>query len=301
MNFARLLLFLGLLLPAPAFAALHVVATLPSLAALAREVGGADVTVQALSSPRQDPHYVDARPNLVVQLSQADLLIVNGLQLEAGWLPPLLQQARNAKVLPGAAGHLDASTVVQKTGVPQGKIDRANGDIHPGGNPHFLFDPRAGARIAEAMAAALGRLDPAHAANFTSNGAKVAARLHQIATAQTARFDALPGGKRALVAYHESLPYLVEWLHLKQVATLEPKPGIPPNPQHVAGVLQAMRSAGVKVLVQEEFYPRNTAQTLAGLIQGKLVVLPGGARFADGQTYSAHVQALADALYDAMK
>jgi zinc/manganese transport system substrate-binding protein len=295
------LLFFSLLLPGHAWAAVHVVATLPSLAALAREVGGADVTVQALSSPRQDPHYVDARPNLVVQLSQADLLIVNGLQLEAGWLPPLLQQSRNARVLPGAAGHFDASAVVQLTGAPQGKLDRAQGDIHPGGNPHFLFDPRAGARIAEALATTLSRLDPPHAASFAKNGARIAAQLRQIAATQTARFDALPAARRVLVVYHESLPYLIDWLHLKQVAALEPKPGIPPNPQHVALVLQAMRSGAVHVLAQEEFYPRSTAQTLAGLTQARLVVLPGGTRFADGQTYAAHVQALADALFEALK
>ncbi len=302
MNFKLFPWIAGLALVAnPAWAQLRVVATLPSLAAIAQEVGGSAVTVQALASPRQDPHYVDARPNLIVTLSKADLLVSNGLQLEIGWLPALLQQARNANVLPGAAGHFDASTVVRLLGAPQGRVDRAQGDIHPGGNPHFLFDPRAGAQIAVALAATLARLDPAHAALFTQNATKLSAQLQQVASTQTARFDALPAGKRGLAIYHDSLPYLVDWLHLKKIATLEPKPGIPPNPQHVAQVMQAMRNAGVHVLAQEEFYPRSTAQTLAGLTQGKLVILPGGTRFSDGQTYPAHLTTLADSLYDAMK
>lgn len=288
-----------LTLPLTAHAALRVVASLPSLAAIAREVGGKEVTVAALASPRQDPHFVDARPNLIVELSRADLLVENGLQLEIGWLPALVRQSANAKILPGAAGHFDASRFVALQQVTT-KVDRAQGDIHLGGNPHYLFDPRAGAAIAVALGTTLGRLDPAHAAVFQQNAARLAAQLGKLAAEQSARFDKLPAARRTLVAYHASLPYLLDWLHLRQIATLEPKPGIPPNPQHVAQVLQLMRGQGAHVIAQEDFYPRSTSQTLVGLAQARLVVLPGGARFAEGETYAAHLTALADALYAAL-
>jgi zinc/manganese transport system substrate-binding protein len=282
-----------LALPLTAHAALRVVASLPSLAAIAREVGGKEVTVAALASPRQDPHFVDARPNLIVELSRADLLV------EIGWLPALVRQSANAKILPDAAGHFDASRFVALQQVTT-KIDRAQGDIHLGGNPHYLFDPRAGAAIAVALGATLGRLDPAHAPVFQQNAARLAAQLGKLAAEQSARFDKLPAARRTLVAYHASLPYLLDWLHLRQIATLEPKPGIPPNPQHVAQVLQLMRGQGAHVIAQEDFYPRSTSQTLVGLAQARLVVLPGGARFAEGETYAAHLTALADALYAAL-
>ncbi len=284
----------------PAFAApLQVVATLPSLAAIAKEVGGPLVQVEALTSPHQDPHYADAKPSLIVTLNRADAVIVNGLELEVGWLPPLLQQARNGKIQKGTPGYIDAAASVQLLGVPKGVIDRAMGDVHPGGNPHFLIDPRAGARVAVAIGQGLGRLDAAHAATYQQNAAALAQKLTALAKAETARFAQLPPARRTLVAYHDSLLYLVDWLGLRQIATLEPRPGIAPNPQHVAEVLQQMKAAAVPVIAQEAFYPENTSKTVSKLAGAKLVSLPGGARFPT-ETYEDHVRGLAQALYSAL-
>ena len=295
------LIFLLMLLALPVSAApLQVVATLPSLAAIARDVGGPLVQVEALTSPRQDPHYADAKPSLIVTLNHADLLLVNGLELEIGWLPPLLQQARNARIQKGTAGYVDASQSVRLLGVPKGPIDRAMGDVHPGGNPHFLVDPRAGARIAVAVGNALAKLDAPHAATFQQNAAALAQKLDALAKAESARFAQLPPARRNVVVYHDSLLYLVDWLGLHQVATLEPRPGIAPNPQHVAEVLQQMKAAAVPAIAQEEFYPQNTGKTLGAIGHAKLVVLPGGARF-PAESYADHVKALAQALYTGLQ
>jgi hypothetical protein len=174
MKLSQLVIALLLLLPLPASAAVRVVATLPSLAAIARELGGADATVESMLPPNIDPHFADAKPSLVVTLSRADLLVENGLELEVGWLPALVQQSRNAKLAPGANGRFDASTVVRRLEVPRGAVDRAQGDVHPGGNPHFLYDPRAGAAIARALATRLASIDPTHAAGYQSRAAAMA-------------------------------------------------------------------------------------------------------------------------------
>lgn len=301
-SLARLALFsLPLLLaPSAALAKLKVVATLPSLAAIADEIGGSHVEVRALASPHQDPHAVDPRPSLVVDLSRADLLLVNGLSLEGPWLDPLVLQSRNARIAKGGAGYLDASTVVERRGVPSGPVDRSMGDVHPGGNPHFLFDPRQGARVAEAIAQKLGSLDEKNAPEYARRGAVLASRLRAYAEEERARFARLPAEKRKVVSYHESLVYLYDWLGLDAVATVEPRPGIPPDPAHVARVLQTMKAARARVVVQEAYYPTSTSSTLARLAGGALVTLEGGARFADGQRYLDHLKHNAEALHAAL-
>lgn len=291
-------LALALLVSAPA-QALQVVTTLPSLAALAREVAGPHAKVESLLGPRQDPHYADARPNLILSLNRADLLVVNGLELEVGWLPGLVRQARNPRIQAGSQGYFDASTVVQRLQLV-GKVDRAMGDIHPGGNPHFAWDPRAGAAVAEGLARSLGALDPAHAGEFQRNAAVLAARLRALAAEETKRFAALPEVNRRMVAYHDSLVYLVDWLALKQVGTVEPRPGIPPDPAQLAKVVGLMRTTGAKVVAQEEFYPRTTSDQVAKIAGARLVILPGGVKYAEGQRYEDYVRGLARGLYGAI-
>src|SRR5688572_16539722 len=161
-------------------ASARVVATTPDLAALVRAVGGDLVEVTSLSSASQDPHYVDPRPSLLIPLSKADLLVVNGLQLEAGWLPPLVTNARNTRIQPGSDGYLDASQYVQKLEVPA-SADRSQGDIHPGGNPHFTFDPRAAKHVVAAIAERLARIDPDHAGDYRESSAAFTAELDRIA------------------------------------------------------------------------------------------------------------------------
>lgn len=297
---ASLLAALLLLLSAgPALAALKVVATLPDLAAIAREVGGEHVEVTALAPPDQDPHYVDPRPNLILPLNRADLLLVNGLELEVGWLPPLLVAARNGQIQAGAPGYFDASTTIKPMEVP-GKVDRTMGDVHTGGNPHYLLDPRQARRVAAALATHMAKLDGANAASYARRAQAFDARLAALAQAQAARFAALTAAQRQVVSYHASMAYLFDWLTLDAVETVEPRPGIAPTPGHTARVLGAMKRNAIRVVVQESYYPRKTSETLARLVGGAVVVLPGGTRFAEGETYVEHVEKIAEALYDAI-
>ena len=152
--------------PTLAEAKVRVVATLPTLASIVREVGGNEVEVTSLAYPTQDAHFVDARPHLVLQLNKADLLVINGSDLEIGWLPVLLTGARNARIQPGSPGYLDASTLVTLKEIPAGKVDRSQGDIHPGGNPHYLTDPRNGGKVALGIAQKLGAIDPTNRADY---------------------------------------------------------------------------------------------------------------------------------------
>jgi zinc/manganese transport system substrate-binding protein len=289
-----------LFLPVLATAKVRVVATLPTLGSVAREIGGERVDVEVLAAPGEDPHFVDARPNLILSLNRADALVVNGLELEAGWLPPLLQSARNGKVQAGAPGFLDASSVVSRLDVPGGPVDRAQGDIHPGGNPHFLYEATSVARVAAAVADLLSRVDPAGAPIYATRGAALVARLDAVGRDAAARVAALPAPRRQVVAYHKSVAYLVRWLGLAEVATIEPRPGIPPDPGHVAKVLSTMKATGANVILQEVYYPRSTSETLARLTGARLVVLPGGAEFDKGESASDHVKEIADLVIRAL-
>jgi zinc/manganese transport system substrate-binding protein len=279
---------------AVAHADLRVVATTADLAAVAKSVGGARVDVVALSLPTQDPHFVDARPHLALDLARADLLIAVGLELEIGWLPTLQSGARNPKIQRGARGYLDCSTVVDKLEVPTTKVDRSMGDIHPGGNPHYMFDPRRVASVAAGIAQRMSELDPTHAAAY-QRGAK--AFQEQVAQAR-ARWQQAASGLRGakVLAYHKSLSYLADWLGLKVVEHIEPKPGIPPNPRHITHVLTVARTQGVKLIMQEGWYPRATAEMLAERAGVRLAVIPGGPDFNHGQSYVAFMDAVVSRL-----
>jgi zinc/manganese transport system substrate-binding protein len=212
----------------------------------------------------------------------------------------LLVGARNGAIKVGGEGYLDASTVVRRLGVPDAPISRAEGDVHPGGNPHYICDPRAGVRVVAAIADRLSAIDPANAAVYRRNGAELMEELRAVASEVRARFNALPADKRRVVAYHDSLVYLNDWLGLDQIITIEPKAGIPPNPAHVARVLATMKSTGVRVILQEQFYPRNTSETLAKLAGGRLVVLDAATHFDREQRYVDHVREMARKVYDAL-
>jgi zinc/manganese transport system substrate-binding protein len=289
---------LAVVIPARARAAVAVVATTPDLAAIVRQVAGAGAQVTALALPTQDPHFVDARPNLALALNRADLLVVQGLELEVGWLPALQSGAKNPKIQAGAPGYLDASTLVAPLEVPGGEVSRAQGDIHRGGNPHYLVDPRNGAKVARGVAAKLAAIDPAGAAGYQQRAEALEREAIDLAAKQAARFTALDGGKRKVVVYHRSWAYLEAWLGLTEVGAVEPKPGIPPDPAHVAGLLGAMRAQGVRAVVTEDYYPSTTSKLLADKSGAALCVLPGGT--AEAQSYLDHVRDDADRLFAAL-
>ena len=281
-----------------ASAELKVVTTVPDLAALVSEIGGNKVEVTSLSLPTQDPHFVDAKPSLALRLSRADLLIVVGLDLEVGWLPKLQRSARNPKILTGRDGYLDCSTVARKLEVPRKRIDRSMGDIHPGGNPHYLYSPHEALRCARAIAEKLARLDPGNARTFRRNAGWFEKRLRF----KIARWkEALAPHRGApVVSYHRSWVYLLDWLGLEDLATFEPKPGIPPSPAHVAKVMRVARSRGVKVILQESYYPSKTARLVGQKIGASVVELPAGAEIRRGESYIQRMDRVVAALTRAL-
>ncbi len=280
--------------------ALDVVATLPDLAAVAAEVGGDLVDVTVLASHVEEPHYVDPRPSHLVALSRADVLIANGLELEIGWLPPLQVQSRNRAVQIGGNGLVEAAAFVSPLDSDR-IVDRSMGDVHPGGNPHFNFDPRAMAAVATGLGERFAELDRANADTYRRNAAALVAELQALATREAERFAALDSSLLQGVAYHDSLPYLFDWLGIEKVTTLEPLPGVAPDPRHVAEVVQTMRGESVRLLVQESYYPQNTSSRVTELSDAALVVIDGGTDFEGGETYAAHIQGVADVIYAALQ
>ena len=279
--------------------ALRIVATTPDLAAIAKAIGGDRAEVSALALPTQDPHWVDARPHLALDLARADLLIAVGLELEVGWLPVLQKGARNANILAGGRGYLDCSKSVDLLEVPQAKIDRSMGDVHPGGNPHYMWDPRRVERVAQAIASRLIELDASNKAGYEQRLAAFRARLTHARAGWQTSLARLRGV--SAISYHASMAYLAEWVGLQVVQHVEPKPGIPPNPRHIAQVLMSARERGVKLVVQESWFPDTTSRTLAERSGAKLVRLPGGPDFNRGEDYFAWMSAVVAKLAEAVR
>jgi zinc/manganese transport system substrate-binding protein len=293
-RFAALSAALCCLFALPARADLNVVTTLPDLAALTKTVGGDKAQVMALALPTQDPHFVDAKPNLALALNKADLLIIDGLDLELGWLPTLQLGARNSRIQTGNPGYLDASQFVKVLEAPTVKVDRSQGDVHPGGNPHYLHDPRMAAAVARGIEERMAQLDPKNAATYKANLDKFTAELEAARAGWEKRLAALKGMQ--VVSYHKTTAYLGDWLGFQTIAYLEPKPGIPPTPSHVAQVLMQGRQSKVRLVLQEEYYPDSTSRLVASKIPAGLVILPSGANFREGETYIQRVERLVKAL-----
>jgi zinc/manganese transport system substrate-binding protein len=256
----------------PARAKVQVVTTIETFADLARRVGGDRVQVTALSKGMMDPHFVEPKPSLVIALNRADLLVFVGLELEIGWLPPLVLASRNSRIQTGAPGHLDVSTGIPVLDVPQTKVDRSLGDIHPQGNPHYWLPPDDALIVAREIAERLKTIDPSGASRYDENlrGFETALRARRAKWEAEAR--PLIGMK--VVTYHKSWSYVSRWLQLTEVGYVEPKPGIPAPPSHIAQLIGVIRSGGVKLIMMESFYPRNTVDLIAQKSGAKTVVLP---------------------------
>jgi zinc/manganese transport system substrate-binding protein len=288
------LLFLALAGPARA-EPIRVVTSIETLADLARAVGGGNVSVEALARGYQDPHFVEAKPNLLVPLSKADLLIYVGLDLEIGWLPPLVQGSRNPRIQAGAKGNLDASTAIDVLDVPAGKVDRSQGDIHPRGNPHYWLPPVNALKVAKEIAARLKELDPSHGADYDANLQRFGGLLKSKSADWSRKAASLRGLK--VVPYHKSWTYVSDWLGLREMGYVELKPGIQPDPKHLAELILRMKAESVRVLMIESFYNRGIAGQAADAAGAKLLVLPSdvGAT-AKIRSYTDLVDALLDAL-----
>ncbi len=266
---ALALALLGTSLPAHA---VNVVATTEDLAALAREVGGDKVKVDAIGKGYQDPHFVEAKPSFIFLMNKADLLIVVGRELEIGWLPPLVLQSRNAKIQPGANGYLDASLSAKILDIPTGQITRAMGDVHPQGNPHFWLDPGNGRRVAQAIQTKLSAMDAANAAYFAQRYADFDKRLAE----GEKRWDAAMAPYKGLkiVTYHRSWPNFADRFGLDVMGYVEPKPGIPPSPAHTLDLIGAMKQGGVKILLVEPYFDLKTPNSIARETGAKVLVMP---------------------------
>ena len=271
---ALVLLVLGAAGAAPAQAAgkLYIVTATTDLAALAQEVGGDRIEVESIARGYQDPHFVEAKPSFLLKLRKADLLIVVGLQLEIGWLPPLISQSGNPRIQgPGAAGYLDASQFTEILEIPTGVVTRAMGDVHPLGNPHYWLDPENGRRIAKGIADKLSQMRPADAAYFAQRLADFNQRL----TAAEQRWDAAmkPFQGRKVVTYHRSWPNLAKRFGLNVVNYVEPRAGIPPSPAHTVELIAMMKRENVKVILVEPYFDLKTPQSVAQQTGAQVVVL----------------------------
>ncbi len=252
-------------------AALKVVTTTEDLASLAREVGGDRISVEAIAKGYQDPHFVEAKPSFILKLHSADLLVVVGRELEIGWLPPLLQQCRNPKIQPGSPGYLDASLTVKILEIPQGQITRAMGDVHPSGNPHYWLDPGNGRRIAQAIQARLSELQPADAAVFAQRFADFDKRLAEAEKRWDAALAPYKGTK--VVTYHRSWPNFVERFGLDVIGYVEPKPGIPPSPQHTLDLIGEMKKVKASIILVEPYFDLKTPQSVARETGARVLVM----------------------------
>ncbi|MGZ8260762.1 MAG: metal ABC transporter substrate-binding protein [Caldimonas sp.] len=245
---------------APAHAALRVFACEPEWGALARELGGNLVDVSVATTALQDPHRIEARPSLIARTRNADIVVCTGAELEVGWLPLLLQQSGNANVQSGQPGNFAAADVVRKLELPA-QVDRSQGDVHASGNPHIQTDPRNVALVANALAARFQQLDPANAAQYAKGHAEFAQKWQQAIARWSAQAAPLKG--TPVVSQHKAFAYLYDWLGLKEVAVLEPKPGVEPSPTHLQGVLAALKSTPAKMVLHAAYQDPKPSEWLA--------------------------------------
>lgn len=297
-------------------AKLKIVTTTADLASIAQTVAGDKAEVYSVCSGREDPHMLSARPSVILKARDADLWIRIGLELEIGWEPPILDGSRNTRIRPGTPGHLDVSESVEVLDVPQGTINRAMGDVHPGGNPHYWLDPLNGRRIAGAMADRLALIRPGDAETFRENADKFQRALDErmfgaealkgkepeVLWQRLAKGDDIPklGGwaaamaplrGRKIVTYHKSWIYFANRFGLDVIAELEPKPGVPPTAAHLAQVADTAKAGGVKIILQEPFYSRKAADRVAAQIGARMVVV---ANSVGGQMEATDYLALMD-------
>lgn len=253
-------------------AQLRVVTSTTDLWDIARQVGGKRIVAKHIGQGYQDPHFIEAKPSFVLDLAKADVWAFVGLDLEIGWMPLLIDGARNPKIRPGGSGYVDVSKVIPVIDVPTGNVDRSQGDVHALGNPHYWLDPANGRRIAWLFRDKFTQLDPAGAAEYTANAKDFENRLGAAEQAWAPDLAAIKG--KPVVAWHTSWRYFALYTGMNITGFIEPKPGVPPSPAHLAGLIQAMKRAGAKGIVMEPFYTRKTADFVASKSGAKVLVLP---------------------------
>jgi len=251
---------------------LTVVTTTEDLAAIAREVGGDRVNVEAIARGYQDPHFVEAKPSFILKLQKADVLVLVGKELEIGWLPPLIQQSRNAKIQQGGPGYVDASLRAQILEIPQGQITRAMGDVHPLGNPHYWLDPENGKRIARDLADKFSVAHPNDRAYFEQRVTDFNGRLDAALKRWLDQMAPYKGTK--VVTYHRSFPNFAERFGLDIIGYVEPRPGIPPTPQHTLDLMNEMKRQNVKLVLVEPYFDLKTPNAIGRDTGAQVLVMP---------------------------
>jgi ABC-type Zn uptake system ZnuABC Zn-binding protein ZnuA len=299
----RILIALALsLLAATAQAKLNVITATADLASITNEVGGDRVTVTSIARGYQDPHFVEPKPSFLLLLKNADLLEVIGLDLEIGWLPPLIDQSRNAKILRGSAGYLDLSRGVEILDRPQGDVNRSMGDVHPMGNPHYWLDPANAVRIAIQIEKKLEELQPADAEFFRGRLNTFKTRMNDADKRWRAALAPYKGAK--IVTYHNSWPNFMRRYGLVVAGYVEPKPGVPPSPSHTFELINLIKEQKVKVIAMEPYFDHKTPQSIAERAGAHLVILypsVGGAKTGTDDYFSlmdTNVNTLVKALQD---
>ena len=269
-------LFVTALLLAPGVARaqgkLNVMTTTEDLASIAREVGGDRATVESMARGYQDPHFVEAKPSFILKLQKADVLVLVGRELEIGWLPPLIQQSRNSKIQQGSAGYLDASLQASILELPTGPVTRAMGDVHPLGNPHYWMDPENGKRVAKEIADKFAELRPNDKAFFQQKLGDFTTRMDAAEKRWMGLMAPYKGTK--VVTYHRSFPNFADRFGLDIVGYVEPKPGIPPSPQHTLDLINEMKRMGVKIVLVEPYFDLKTPNAIGRDTGAQVLVMP---------------------------
>lgn len=264
-------LLLALVAPAAFAAKLNVVTTTADLASLTQEIGKDRVSVMSLGKGYQDPHFIEPKPSFLLALRKADLLEVVGLELEIGYLPPLIDQSRNTKIHPGSPGYLDLSQHVEIVDRPSGAVNRSMGDVHPQGNPHYWLDPANAVRMAADISARLSQLDPADAPFFAANLQTFKVRMNDANKRWTAMLAPYRGAK--VVTYHNSWPNFMRRYGINVIGYVEPKPGVPPSPSHTFDLINQMKAQGVKAILFEPYFDRKTPDSIAAKTGAKVLIL----------------------------
>lgn len=280
-------------------AQLKVVTSTTDLYDIAKAVGGNKITATHIGEGYQDPHFIEAKPSFVLQLRNADVWAFVGLDLEIGWMPLLLQGARNPKLQQGQPGYVDVSKAIPVLDMARGNVDRSQGDVHPLGNPHYWLDPENGRRIAKLFRETFSQLDSKNASVYEANEKAFTQRLDAAERSWAADLAKIKG--KPVVAWHTSWRYFAEYTGMNIVGFMEPKPGVPPSPSHLAGLIQTMKQSGAKVIVMEPFYDRKMADVVARQTGATVLILPpsvGGTKGLDDyiQLMTNDIHRLAGAL-----
>ncbi|MEO5799952.1 MAG: metal ABC transporter substrate-binding protein [Gemmatimonadales bacterium] len=270
---AFLAVLFGIATARGAAAQLKVVTSTTDLYDIAKAVGGKQITAAHIGEGYQDPHFIEAKPSFILKLRSADVWAFVGLDLEIGWMPLLLDGARNPKIRLGGTGYMDISKAIEVMDVPGGTIDRSQGDVHPLGNPHYWLEPENGKRIAKYFEQRFSQLDPKNSAVYAGNSKRFADSVDALGRELHAALGSIKG--KPIIAWHTSWRYFAEYTGANIVGFMEPKPGVPPSPSHLVGVIQTMKRTGAKVIVMEPFYDRKVAEFVTKNVPGsRVLILP---------------------------